>query len=340
MACLLSPAQAHRQNRWQWTIEMTLQQRFALIMERQAGFKWGDQYVPSIMAVPGEAPKTSRPSRLNSRLLGRTIHTLSRPERVFTQLALYHPDLFDLHEQKMLWPINSSHPLFGHPLMHGVFPHPVRGTTDIAQEIGFQHFEIVVQGSDGQRERMPFPYQGDLLLYLHGETGPYALNWTVKDRKDAFGERRSGQSKTPMQQKKDRTKARLRATLEEAYYASGGIRTVQVSLDLLQPTLVQNLGLLFPMHGLPLRLEPSLLEDFSCAVKEAVEEGVPPALIAIQYADHWGARDQFICQIYQDIWYRHLPVSLLDPILIDQPLQKDGPDVLAVYGSLFEEYSS
>lgn len=319
---------------------MTLQQRFKLIIQRQVGFKWGDPYVPSIMAVPGEAPRTSRPSRLNSRLLGRTIHTLSRPERVFTQLALYHPDLFDLHEQKMLWPISSSHPLFGHPLMHGSFPHPVRGTTEIAKEIGFQHFEIVVAGPDGQRQRMPFPYMGDLLLYLHGEKGPYALNWTVKDRKVAFGELRSGQAKTPMQQKKDRTKAELRATLEEAYYDTAGIRTVQVSLDMLGPMLIQNLGLLFPMQGLPLRLEPSLLEDFSFAVKEAVDEGVPPAMIAIKYAAHWGARDQFICQIYQDIWYRQLPVSLLDPILIDQPLSKDGPDILSVYGSLFEEFSS
>lgn len=319
---------------------MTQEQRLDLMMGRQAGFNWGDQYLPAIMAVPGEAPRTSRISRLNSRLLDRTIHLLSRPERVFTQLALYHPDLFDLHEQKVLWPIQSSHPLFGHPLMHGTFPPPVRGTSDIAQEIGFKHYEIERKNSDGQWEKVLFPYVGDLLLYLHGKNGPYALNWTVKDRKAAFGERRNGHAKTPVQQKNDRTKAELRAALEEAYYLSAGIRTVQVSLDMLEPMLVQNLGLLFPMHGLPLRLETSLLEDFSCAVKEAFDEGVPPALIAIKYGADWGARDQFICKIYQDIWHRHLPVSLLDPILIDHPLSKDGPDVLSIYGSLFEEYSS
>ena len=316
---------------------MTPQQRFKLILNRQAGFKWGDHYTPSIQAVPGEAPRSSRPSRLNSRLLGRTIHTLSRPERVFTQFALYHPDLFDLHEQKMLWPINSSHPLFGHPLMHGTFLPSVRGTTEIALEIGFQHYEIVVEGADGQRQKMPFPYLGDLLLYLHGAKGPFALNWSVKDRKEAFGEKRSGRAKTPVQQKKDRMKAELRATLEEAYYSSAGIRTVRVSPDMLEPMLVQNLGLLYPMHALPLRLDNNLLEDFSSAVKEAIDEGVPPALIAIKYATHWGVRDQFICKIYQDIWHRNLPVSLLDPILIDQPLRKNGPDALSVYSSLFEE---
>ncbi|WP_236043006.1 hypothetical protein [Pseudomonas arcuscaelestis] len=277
---------------------------------------------------------------MNSRLLGRTIHTLSRPERLFTQFALYHPNLFDLHEQRMLWPIQHSHPLFGHPLMHGIFLPHLRGTGEIALDIGFKHYEIDMEGPDGEWEKMLFPYVGDLLLYLHGRNGPYALNWTVKDRKEAFGERRSGQAKTPVQQKKDRVKAELRATLEETYYSSAGIRTVQVSMDMFDPSLVQNLGLLFPMHALPLRLDESLLEDFSGAVTEAVREGIPPVLVAKQYAADWGTRDQFICKIYQDIWHRHLPVSLLDPILIDQPLSTSGPDALSVYASLFEESAS
>ena len=319
---------------------MTPQQRFEKIVDRQKGFKWGDLYTPSILAVPGEAPRSSRLSRLNSRLLGRTVHTLSRPERLFTQLALYHPNLFDLHEQRMLWPITHSHPLFGHPLIPDLFLPALRGTLEIADEIGLKHYQVDVEGPDGERRNMAFPYVGDLLLYLHGKNGPYALNWTVKDKKEAFGERRSGQAKTPVQQKKDRVKAELRATLEELHYSSAGIRTVQVSLDMLDLMLIQNLGLLFPMHALPLRLEPSLLQDFSSAVMEAVQEGVPPALVAQKYAADWGTRDQFICKIYQDIWHRHLPVSLLDPILIDQPLSTSGPEALSVYASLFEEHSS
>lgn len=319
---------------------MTPKERMDLILARQQDFNWKQDYVPAIMAVPREAPRSSRPSRLNSRLLGRTIHTLSRPERVFTQLALYNPALFDLHEQKMLWPIQHSHPLFGHPLTHGWFPPPVRGTVDIAEEIGLKHFMAETVLKNGERKWMLHPYVGDLLLYLHGAAGPYALNWTVKDRQEAFGERRLGKAKTPVQRKKDRTKAELRALLEEKYYASAGIRTVQVSLDMLEPVLVQNLGLLFPLHGVALRIDKNLLEDFTSDLKEAVDNGVPPALLAIKYAADWGARDQFICKIYQEIWNRNLPVGLLEPILIDQPLQTNGPDVLSVYGSLFEEYSS
>lgn len=319
---------------------MNPQQRFKLIMDRQSGFEWGDQYTPSVLAVPGEAPKGSRCCRLNSRLLGRTLHLMSQPERVFAQLALYHPALIDLHEQKMLWPINSCHPLRGHPLMREKFPRPVRGTMDIALEIGMKHYEIVNREEDGSVERIPFPYQGDLLLYLNGPHGAYAINWTVKGKKEAFGEKRIGRAKTPVQQKKDRLSAKLRTSLEEIYYASAGIRTVQVSLDLLETVAIQNLRLLFPMHDRLLTLEEGLLAEFDLALKEAVVAGLPPAELAIKYGSQWDCRDQFICRIYQKIWSRDIPVGLLDPILIDHPLSTDGRDALLEYGALFEELAS
>lgn len=184
---------------------MKPQERFDLIMKRQARFEWGQAYVPSTLAVPREAPKGSRICRLHSRKLGRTIHLLSNPEKVFAQLALYHPELFELHEQKMLWPVNTGHPLKGHPLTKGTFPPPLRGTMDIAREIGFKHHEIVVEDASGNRGWVPYPYQGDLLLFLLNCRGePFAINWTVKDQAQAFRERRSTSAKTPVQQKKDR----------------------------------------------------------------------------------------------------------------------------------------
>ena len=149
---------------------MDQQQKHDLIMSRQGRFQWGDSYIPSTLAVPREAPKGSRPARLNSRKLGRTLHALSTPEKVFTQLALYHPNLLDIHEQKMLWPYGASHPLKGHPLMKGMFPPPIRGTLEIAEEMGLKHYKVTVC-TNGVRQRIPSPYQGDLLLYLLGRDG-------------------------------------------------------------------------------------------------------------------------------------------------------------------------
>lgn len=317
---------------------MTLQERFALIRSRQAHFAWGDIYTPSVLAVPREAPKGSRISRMNSRKLGRAIHSLSTPEAVFTQLALFHPQLLDIHEQKMLWPYHAPHPLHGHPLTKGHFPHPVTGTMEIAKQIGFKHHQVVITTKAGNRQRMPFPYQGDLLLYLLGSDGrPYAVNWTVKDQAQAFRERRYSAAKTPNQQKKDRDHAELRTALEQLHYASGGIRTVQMSLDRLDPIVVGNLDLLFPMHGLPLTLEPELLREFSAEIEAAVHAGALIHPIIYRYAARWGKRDQFIARIYQDIWDRKLPVNFFKPILIDHPLDTDGGDLLAAYGKFFLE---
>jgi len=316
---------------------MKPQERFDLIMSRQSRFEWGGEYVPSTLAVPREAPKGSRISRLHSQKLGRTLHLLSWPEKVFAQLALYHPDLFELHEQKMLWPVNAGHPLRGHPLTKGTFPPPLRGTVDIASEIGFKHHEIVVEGASG-RCRVPYPYQGDLLLYLLNSRGkPYAVNWTVKDQVEAFRERRSTTAKTPVQQRKDREHAQLRGELERRYYASAGVRTVEVSRDLVTPTIQANLDLLFGMHDLDYTLEPALLDDFSGAVAEAVQMGKPVAYVAIEHGARWGARDQFIARIYQDIWDRRLLVDFSEPVLIDRPLVTGGCDLLQEFGSFFEE---
>lgn len=319
---------------------MTPQQRFDLIMTRQGRFEWGDPYVPSTQATPREAPKVSRVSRLASKKLGREIHTLSLPEKIFTLLALYQPALIDLHEQKMLWPVASRHPLQGHPLSKGTFLPPLRGTVDIARELGFKHYEIGVEIADGCRVKLPFPYQGDLLLYLAGDNGfPYAVNWSVKDVKAAFGERRVSSAKTAIQQRKDRVHAQHRAILEETYYASAGIRTIPVSLEELPIAVQSNLEQVFPFHQVSLTLDPALLADFSDAVLDAFWHGIPVVHLAIGYAHRWarGSRDQFIAKIYQDIWQRKLPVNFFEPILIDNPLSTDGTDLLVAYRALFRE---
>lgn len=324
-----------------WNVEMNQQQKFDLIMSRQARFQWGDDYIPSTLAVPREAPRGSRATRLNSRKLGRTLHTLSTPERVFTQLALYHPNLFDIHEQKMLWPYKAAHPLWGHPLTKGTFPSPIRGTTDIAEEIGLKHHEVTVTMADGGRRSVPFPYQGDLLLYLRSPDGmPFAVNWSIKDRSAAFSERRLSSAKTPAQQRKDQEHAQLRAELEKSYYASAGIRTLKLSLDQITTTVHANLDLLFAMHGLPLRHSLDLLEDFSADIQVAVHGGNPLAYLALEYGRRWGSPDQFIARIYQDIWQRRLTVNFFHPILIDHPLEVNGGDLLELYGPLFEEHDS
>lgn len=315
---------------------MISQRTLLRIVSRQGRFKWGDEYVPGMLAVPGEAPKGSRISRINSRKLGRTLHLLSTPERVFTQLALYHPLTFELHEQKMLHPGSHVHPLHGHPLALGLELKPVDGTISVASRIGYHHAKVVVESEAGERRWLPHPYLGDLLLYMHAKDGtPYAVNWTVKLSRMDFMERKRSTTKTPIQQKKDRDKAALRNILEKEYYLRAGIETVEVSMDMIDPVIIANLDLLYGYHGLNLDVKANILDDFSSEVNNAATAGNPVAPIAIKFGKRWGRRDLFLAKIYQDIWERNLKVDFSQPVLIDHPLNLGGPDILDIYGSLF-----
>ncbi|CZT31688.1 transposase [Pseudomonas cerasi] len=274
---------------------------------------------------------------MNSRKLGRTIHLMSIPERVFAQLALFNPAVFDLHEQKMLHIDSAVHPLFGHPLAVGIALQSFRGTSEVAARIGMRHARITVE-DEGDRFPVPYNYIGDLLLYLRTEDGyPYAVNWSIKAGRNDFHERRRSTIKGFAQQRTDQEKARLRNLLEQEYYLDAGIHTHLLSLDDVPPMVAANLDLMYGYHDLPMDLDPVLLDDYSDDLLEKALQGTPPAFIAIEYAKKWGRRDLFLSKIYQDIWSRKLPVDLHSPILVDKPLCMRGKQLLEVYGHLFRD---
>lgn len=308
------------------------------IKDRQGSFHWGDQYVPAFFAVPGEAPKISRVCRLNSRRFGRTLHLMSIPERIFTQLALFNPAVFEIHEQKMLHPMPHVHPLQGHPLTMGASLNPVEGTLAAAKKIGMEHARVVITTSSGERQWSAYPYIGDLLIYLNypGIT-PYALNWNIKLSKYDFMEKRRSKLKSLEARRKDKERANLRLKLEETYYSSAGIRTVNLSLDDIDPIVMANLDQMFGLHDRPLTLDTQLLEDFSAELIKDFYSGRALAPTAIAYGKKWGHRDQFIARIYQDIWSRALPVDLFQYIQIDRPLERAQCEVIDHYRGFFSE---
>lgn len=308
------------------------------IKSRQGAFRWGDDYQSAIFATPGEAPKGSRVCRLNSRKLQRALHLLSIPERVFTQLALFHPHVFEIHEQKLLHPHPHVHPLHGHPLAQGMSLPPLTGTVAIADKIGMPHAKVVVETASGERQWSAYPYLGDLLVYINvtGEK-PYSVNWNIKLSKFDFMEKNRSGLKSLDTRRKDRELAALRRRLEEDYYLSAGIRTVNLSLDDIDPIVVANLDQVFGAHDRRLDVNPILLDEFSQQLKEDFDNGRPLALAAIKFGKKWGDRDQFIARIYQDIWNRNLKADLFQYIQIDQPLEHAKRDVIEHYQTFFLE---
>src|SRR5690554_250310 len=109
------------------------EKRLRLIEKRQQELRWGSEYEPAMRATRDEAPTRSRPSTMYSRKLGRDLHFMSLPERHVSLLALYHPQLVDLHEQHMLHQFEAPHPLAGREDTKHLALLPFKGTVDVAQ---------------------------------------------------------------------------------------------------------------------------------------------------------------------------------------------------------------
>lgn len=109
--------------------------RLRQIMRRQDPPAWGAAYQPGIFATRDEAPSISRAVQLWSEKLQRYVHGLSGPEQAALILALHHPQLFELQEQRMLPMEKRPHPLTGHPRATGMSLPDMRGTIAVAEHL-------------------------------------------------------------------------------------------------------------------------------------------------------------------------------------------------------------
>jgi len=202
--------------------------RLEEILKRQAGpSKWLGDYQPCNAISDGDCPKGTRPSSFCDPYLKRTVEAQAGTEQVFLLLALHHPDLIDLHEQKMLFFSPAPHPLEGHPLARGLQLPGLRGTLNIAEAIGkLKEHSMVRAPRDHEVLKgclVPFPYVGDILLYLRDMAGPYAVNWSTKATVEDF--HRTYKRRNAPTSKEDRERAEFRHELERLYYLDGLIPT-------------------------------------------------------------------------------------------------------------------
>ena len=306
------------------------------ILDRQDPPGWGEEYVPSILATREEAPSISRAVQLWAKQLGRSCHLLSKVEVRAATLALYHPALFELHEQRMLSSEPRPHPLANHPRYAGLNLSPLRGTLDVAQRLGvLSVIPLVRFTEDNERHLAPFPLVGDLLLFLVDSQGPYCVNWPLKDTRKAF--RRPGpKPRAKPRPDVDDPNAIARNELEIAYYQDAGIRTEQLSREDINPAVAHNLYDLFLAH----RKAIDISDD---ARREATEDFVDvvgtstPAYRVLQHVERKLAlsKEDAIALLKQAIWRRDVRVDLFKPVLMDRPLAGEMVDVLDTYAAWF-----
>lgn len=304
---------------------------------RQGTPAWGKNYQPAIRATPQEAPRISRPTVMWSASLGREVHLLSQSETKAAFLALFHPALFDFHEQRVLPPAPACHPLQGSPAGVGLRFHQLSGTIAIAQSLGAlsRHPKVYHRFGNAEFGWVPLPYIGDLLLFLRDSNGPYCVNWNIKLTEQDYlrpGPRPLGR----VQRRQPDPNAELRHLIEEALYREAEIRTVRVTGTQLDEGLVANLRDLFGWHA----REQVASATQRLAVLEMMRAGIDGDRPAYQLVREAASATKLadydvMVVLYQAIWRRELRVDLFSPLLMTKRLVAEREDPLQRYATWF-----
>lgn len=314
--------------------------RLRRILSRQREACWGADYVPSILATPAEAPSLSRPSILTPAKLGREFHVLSIPERTCALLALYCPMLVDLHEQKMLHPNPSPHPLFGFPGGAAQCNQDMPGLIRVAESMGVLGFLpklCITDTKDGSVRTVVLPYIGDFLLYLQPSSTSevYCVNWSVKDKLEAFKRPTIG-VKAMSERPSDIERVLIRHQLEQAYYSTGDIRTVQIAAEEIPKAVRANLEMCFGWHRRQIPISRAEQGQIIARLQAAVEQGVPPSEVLTWFiASRRISVADAIALFYKSIWERKLRVDMFREIFIDYPVLPESRDVLDHFAAWF-----
>ena len=314
--------------------------RLATIYKRQDKPSWGSDYVPSILAVRGEAPAISNAYATKSVRFGRFIHLLSGPEQSAFLLAAHHPGLVGIQEQRMLSPEPRCHPLTDMPGEVPARLKPFKGVIDVADRLGclasLPKLKAPVPRMPGIKVDVIFPYIGDLLLAIKDSSGSArCVNWSIKANEAGF--------KRPIEKSKwniaePAENVLMRHEIERTYYADAGIHTHFVASSAFDTHLINNLRLLYRYAQEPLDICEDEHQDMESRFQSCLAAGLPlsellPRLVR-QGVD---AVHVALTCFYQSIWQRRLRVDLFRPILVDRPLHPEERDVLDVYAKLFRE---
>ncbi|MBO9471616.1 hypothetical protein J7355_16120 [Endozoicomonas sp. G2_2] len=301
---------------------------------------WGERYQPAILAVREEAPRGSRPTIIHAaHKLNRALHLLSLAERGVVLLALYNPEVFDIHEQRVLDPGPSPHPLHGHP-SKGVVADlpPLPGTWPVAEQLGYQamHPRLSFVDEGGVRRRMPHPLVGDFLLFIDPAVpgaSAYCVNWNIKSARVEFTRRLNDY--TERRPTRANRAAVARHAIERTYYARAGIPTYEIAGSELPPELVNNLCDIFSAQSRP-PLPATVRAQIVGRCQSIVGSDVAPHTLLEQLSWQYGIDfEQFRDTLLAAIWAREIRVDLFSRILFDRPLRPERIDALARYGDWF-----
>ncbi len=227
--------------------------------------------------------------------------------------------------------------LQNHPQAPGIKFRPFAGTLEVFERLGLKRHQSIriAVDAEGTVQSVPFPYFGDLRLFMVDNQGPYCVNWPVKRKFEDF-RGRGPRSKPRRRDDHDDPASVMRQEFERTYHEDAGIRTQPVAFDQLNTEVRLNLRNTFLDECRKIELSATQRCDALDVAKEYIGKDVPMCVVARRMALAIGCLDEEACWlIHQAIWRRELRVDLFRPVLTTKPLRAEVHDVLDVYGAWF-----
>lgn len=328
------------------------------IMARQPSdqVRFLEHYRPGKKATREEASRTARAATIRYEKFKRDIHLHSTSELDTAPLALYHPRLIDFHEQHRLHRYYAEHPLAGRSDTAGLTLMPFQGTTFVAERLGMlhRHPRIYVKPKnddddddveetekfDPKCEEIIFPYLGDFLLILQGESYPYCVNWDVKPTAAAFVDPNFYRTKRSLSRLRGQMEAlQYRHDLEREYFRDAGIRTVRIVSDRIDRNVIKNLKGFILRASDPRPFDPDKTAAIEKRFNDMVREERTLYMELGALASHFGCKREECKTVFdQGVWNRTIRVDLFQSVLTDQPLRRESDDVIRRYADWFRGY--
>ncbi|MBB4843189.1 hypothetical protein HNP55_001708 [Paucibacter oligotrophus] len=274
----------------------------------------------------------------------RKLQAMSDQELWSFALALYNPEVIEVHDQHIMYPVAKQHPLAYHPVWKGLDWPSTTGTFAIAEALGLQkwHPKWWVDSTgpadqDGNvqtvRAARAGAWIGDGLIYLRVDPDVYTISWDIKARGGQHGT--PGGSARSQRSAREIEKAQARDLVYMRYMDELEVPIVRAQGDDIGDKLGWNLVRLCRTAALHVNLPDSMVAELVHRYKEAVNTGHTPLSIALKYGS--GEKHILACKTLLDhaVWQRIVRVDLHIPVLFDHALQPECSDVLEEFSHWF-----
>lgn len=307
-------------------------------LERRQGIRrWNRYYQTAIRASKTEAPSSSWCTLVYAPRFGRMLHALSLPEANVFHVAVYHPLVVEALDQYVIPTTPAPHFLDESPFTDGRRNKPYRGSVAVAQELGFLNLHPVVRLQD---ELIPFPYIGDLLLFLNTYQGVKPINWSIKASAADFEQPFDNMHETLTSDRRLRH-VRARHAIEEQVHKDVGVPTVHVAASDVPPVLARNLAWCNLHRQQAPVLSASKRNKLLDILKDSVAHGLPLNEACRAISSRCGITQQEAkAHTASAIFDRSLPLEIETTILLlDRPVSFEKHNPLDLFKHWFEEAS-